>query len=293
MKSKFTHALLGVAVMAGACSGVPATAMRVPRIELLREVRVTRADLRLSDLLPSGAKADLRSRAAEISLGAAPQPGTTRVLERGGILENISAREDVAREVEIPERVFVVRDVRPVTVEEVYAAIRNSLGGLGISVAASLRPEDVLLQTQVLVAPGDAGLEVLRSDFDAGLKRGRFLLWASRDPRVLPFFVTVRFASDPPAAGRRAAAKGNATLNKLEPAPVSVLAPARGADSEALVVPGEPATLVVHSESMRMTADVIPLERGAMGQRIRVRVADTGKVFSARVDGRGRLDMNF
>ena len=42
-----------------------------------------------------------------------------------------------------------------------------------------------------------------------------------------------------------------------------------------------------------MIADVVPLERGTMGQRIHVRVVDTGKVFSAQVDGRAHLELNF
>jgi flagella basal body P-ring formation protein FlgA len=44
---------------------------------------------------------------------------------------------------------------------------------------------------------------------------------------------------------------------------------------------------------LRMIADVVPLERGTMGQRIHVRVVDTGKVFSAQVDGRAHLELSF
>jgi flagella basal body P-ring formation protein FlgA len=71
----------------------------------------------------------------------------------------------------------------------------------------------------------------------------------------------------------------------------SIAAP--NAKAEVLVSPGEQATLVLRSDALRMTADVVPLERGTMGQRVHVRVMDTGKIFSAQVDGRAHLELNF
>jgi flagella basal body P-ring formation protein FlgA len=65
------------------------------------------------------------------------------------------------------------------------------------------------------------------------------------------------------------------------------------AKAQSLVLAGQQATLLLHSKTFRVTADVIPLERGTMGQRIRVRIIDTGKIFSAQVDGRAHLDTTF
>jgi Chaperone for flagella basal body P-ring formation len=289
MKPKSRSALLGVAIFTAACSGISTNAMRIPRIELLHEVRVTGASVLLSDLLPAGAGISLRARAEEISLGAAPQPGNTRVLERSGVLENIGASQGIVAEIAVPERIVISRDARPITVQEVFTAIRNALERSGISAAAYLHPEDILLQTQVLVGPGDAGLEVLRSDFDTGLKRGRFLLWPSHDPKVLPFFVAVRFAGDLPLAGLAAVKEGSRAVSQHG----LLSAAARSSKAEILVSPGEQATLILHSDALRMIADVVPLERGTMGQQVHVRVMDTGKIFSARVDGRAHLELNF
>jgi flagellar basal body P-ring formation chaperone FlgA len=289
MKSKSRSALLGVAIFTGACFGVSTNAMRIPRIELLREVRVTGARVLLSDLLPAGAGVSLRGRAEEISLGAAPQPGNTRVLERSGVLGNIGASQDVVTEIAVPERIVVSRDARPITLQEVFAAIRKALERSEISAAANLHLDDILLQTQVLVGPGDAGLEVLRSDFDAGLKRARFLLWPSQDPKVLPFFVAVRFSGNSPLAILHSVTEPSRTASK----PELPLVPALLAKAEVLVSPGERATLILRSDALRMIADVVPLERGTMGQQIHVRVLDTGKIFSAQVDGRAHLEVKF
>jgi hypothetical protein len=289
MKSKKKTAMLGVAIFTAAWFAASTNAVRIPRIELLREVRVTGTGVLLSDLLPVDAGISLRARAGEISLGAAPQPGNTRVLERSGVLENIGASRDVAAEVAVPERIMVSRDSRPITVQEVFAAIRNALEHSGISAAAELHPEDILLQTQVLVGPGDAGLEVLRSDFDTGLKRGRFLLWPAHDPKVLPFFVAVRFTGNSTTAAFHSITEMNRIANRPDLPPVSVAL----AKAEVLVSPGEQATLILHSDALRMIADVVPLERGTMGQRVRVRVVETGKTFSAQVDGRAHLELKF
>jgi hypothetical protein len=289
MKWKRGFVLLGISVAACMCSVTPSRAMRVPRIELMSVVRVSGARLLLSDLLPASAVGDLRAQAAEISLGASPQPGTTRVLERAHVLENIGGSEDVAGRITVPERIVVSREFRLITVQEVLAAIQAAAGSGGVPAGAHLRPEDVQLQAQILVAPGDAGLLVLRSEFDAGLKLARFLLWPSKDPRVLPFFATAQLAGIPPADFVRRAEPSRGTTSGA----VSSPAPLTPAHAEFLVSAGQDATLLVESGALRFTADVIPLERGTMGQRVRVRVVDTGKMFSAQVDGRAHLQLNF
>jgi len=289
MKSSSRSALFAVAILAAGCFGATAHAMRVPRIELLREAHVTGVNVLLADLLPADAQISLRERAGDISLGLAPQPGSMRILERSGVLENISVRGDVAAQIDVPERIVVSRDARLITVQEVFTAIRSALMNRGIFEGVNLQPEDILLQTQILVAPGDAGLKVIRSDFDAELKLGRFLLWTSQDPKVLPFFVAVRFSGNSPLAGLHGVsemgrAAGGTKLREV---------PAQTAKAEVLVSPGQEATLLLQSNAFRMMAEVVPLERGTMGQRIHVRVVDTGKVFSAQVDGRAHLQMNF
>jgi flagellar basal body P-ring formation chaperone FlgA len=289
MRLKCREKMFAMAILAANCFAASTSAMHVPRIELVREVRVTGVNVLLSDLLPQQAGDSLRALAGEISLGAAPEPGTTRVLARSGVLENIGERMDVSEEIAVPERMTVSRDARAISVQEVFVAIRNALELGGNSTIAYLRPEDVLFEAQILVGPGDAGLEVLRSDFDSGLKRGRFLLWPSHDPKVLPFFVAVRFVGNSPVAALHSASEVNRIASKPEAPPV----PGTLAKAEILVSPGVQATLIVQSAALRMMADVIPLERGTMGQQVRVRVVDTGKVFSAQVDGRAHLEVNF
>ena len=62
---------------------------------------------------------------------------------------------------------------------------------------------------------------------------------------------------------------------------------------EILVAQGERATLMLHSDALRIFVDVVSLERGTLGQQIRVRMVDSGKIFNAQVDGRAHLEVKF
>jgi hypothetical protein len=288
MKFQMTNIFMSVVIAAAFFPGGSARAARVPRIELLREVSVAGARLLLSDLLPEGAPGSLRARATEISLGIAPQLGNTRTLERDAMMNRISVSPDILSEITVPDRVMVSREARPITASEVLGAIRKALEHSGVRAAQTLRPEDILFQSRVFVSPGDAGLQVMRMEFDAGLRRARFLLWPSLDPTVLPFFVTARLDGDLlPAAVHGAEPGQSLSRPGISPAPKPLAA------QEILVSPGERATLLLRSATLQMFADVAPLERGALGQQIRVRVLDTGKIFNARVDGRAHLEVKF
>lgn len=287
-------ALMGIAMAAIMLSGNSMRAARIPRIDLLREVSIAGTRVLLSDLLPASAPGSLRARAAEISLGAAPQPGNTRILNRDAIERSAGTNQQVLLEVAVPERIVVSRDARLITLTEVFEAVRMALKHDGVPAADTLHPEDILLESQVFVTPGDSGLQVIRMEFDRGLRRARFLLWASRDPKVLPFFVTAWLGGELPMAQVRPAKEFS---HQEKDAPVHVV-PARAAKpaevkKEILVAQGERATLMLRSNAMRIFVDVVSMEHGTLGQQIRVRMLDSGKIFNAQVDGRAHLEVKF
>src|SRR5262249_22171009 len=152
-------------------------AERIPRVELLHAIDVAGAKISLSDLLPATASKDLRVRADNISLGASPVPGNTRVLDADTISRTAGSDPELLGQVVIPPRMTVSRGARPITLDEVFAAIRAALRESGLPAAETLRPQDILFQSQVFVGPGDSGLKVMRMDADQGLGRARFLLW--------------------------------------------------------------------------------------------------------------------
>jgi hypothetical protein len=227
-------------------------------------------------------------------MGAAPQPGSTRILERDAVERRAGSSEKMLAEVSVPEHIVVSHNSRPITLTEVFETIRNALKQGGMPAAATLQLADVLLESQVFVGPGEPGLRVMRMDRDRELGRVRFLLWPSRSPKVLPFFVTVQLTGE--------LLRGELPLNpnrsskmfgRSAQAPVVTQAVAHPVKQEILVGTGERATLALHSNTLRIFVDVVSLERGALGQMIRVRMPETGKIFSAQVDGRNHLEVKF
>lgn len=292
MKRSRKNLLVITAIAAVLICGGAAHAARLPRIELLRAASVSGTQVLLSDLLPAGAPESLRTLAADISLGAAPLAGNSRVLERNAVERDAGASPGLLSEVSVPERMIVSRDERAITLYEVFTAIRLALKKSGVLSAGSLRPEDIFLESHILVLPGDAGLQVMRIDFDRGLRRARFLLWPSHDPQVLPFYVTARFTTGLPLTpissglqiGRSARDSG---------VPEQANTGQRPTMHDILVEQGEQATLSLQSTGVRIFVDVVSLEKGSLGQQIRVRLPDSTKILKARVDGRSSLEATF
>jgi hypothetical protein len=280
-----------VLALAGTMLPAPARAIRAPRVELLREVTVSGARVLLSDLLPAGSDRSVRAQAENVSLGAAPQPGTLRTIERSGIVTSMTANPGLLEEIAVPERVEVRSGARALMADEILAAIRGALREESVVDADRISARDILIQSEVFVRESDSGLEVLSSQFDPGMQRARFLLRASRDPNVLPFYVVATLPrSSVPSRNVPAGMGTTVTVRAVDELPRLAAPQAKPA---ILVSPGENATLVMASASVSLMADVVPLERGALGQQILVRVADTGKVFRAKVDGRAHLQVEF
>jgi hypothetical protein len=289
MKSQRLMVMMNVALVASFVFAGALRAERVPRIELLREIHVPGTSVLLSDLLPEGVSPALRQRASEISLGTAPPPGNTKTLEQVSLKISTGPNSDILSELVVPDHVVVSRDARPITLPEVFDAISKSLTHAGVNAWSALRPEDLLLQSQILVSPGDAGLQVLRSEVDTGLRRARFLLWPANDPKVLPFIVTARLDQFSPIAVIRMGPMARRNVDRA----AALSKPIESVRRVILISAGQRATLFLHSDVIQMFADVISLERGALGQRIRVRMLDTGKIFSAQVDGPAHLEVKF
>lgn len=241
MRADGIHRWLFVASFAGAFCAARANAVRLPRIELLRDVRA---------------------------------PATT-----AGLLESTAAAG----------RLAAPRDLRPLAVEEVIAAIERALAQQSPPVIENLSAKNVLLESQIQVGKGDPDLQVLRAEFDAGIKRARFLLRAAGDRNALPFYVTLSPSEVLPPSSYfgRGGALGSPT------ALAAIGSEAKKATPAVLVSPEQSATLALQSNLVGMTAEVVPLERGIMGQWVRVRVMDTGKILRARVDGRAHLEAQF
>jgi len=284
-----------------------------PRIRIPKFAEVQGDTIRLSDLLPPDAPADLEQIGARIALGDSPDPACQRVLSKDQIELQLREFPSVREQLELPERLIVFCKQRRLSPDEIWTAIDGFLAAEGLSATGAVLQRLPSYQATVFVTKQDPGLVVKRMDPDRVRRQIRFLLWTSNEPEVLPFYVTVE---EPPRnAGRLwssqadAGPAANLAVNpegiwKTEEQSVAGLligsrsgVPAHRAGSTLtvaspaliLVTKGKPAKLVVETQTLRMTALVTPLESGAQGQVIRVRNLDTQRVFNAEVVGEGLL----
>ena len=180
---------------------------------------------------------------------------------------------------------LVNRSYRLLTRLELERAIAKALEKEGASAPESTGTNNLLLAAPVYVTQDDPGLQVLRIEFDALRRETRFCLWTSREPQILPFYVSVRGAIT-------LSLKPPETL-ATRPTQFPVTAGARKGGppkrSDPLVREGRRALLVVDEGPVHISASVIPLGSGAMGEAVRVRNPDSQRIIVASVAGKDQL----
>jgi hypothetical protein len=250
------------------------------RIALLANTEIQSDSIVLANLLPGTVSRRIREAAQTVALGAAPQNGATRQFTREALTAAISSSGLSPADFIIPESVTIRRGSRLISLAEIYSAIQSSLAKNPVLGIPPFQLRDLSLDADVRVPPGDAGLQVTQITFDQFIGRARFRLWTRSAPGVLPFFVTAKVSSVVPASPSASklltiAARSSSTL-----------------DTSALVLvqPSRPARLHLHSSNMDMLLQVLPLQRGRLGEVIRVRLAGTGRTVQARVAGDAYLD---
>jgi hypothetical protein len=259
-----------------------------PRVQIPNVVQVEGEALRLSDLLPPNAPPELSEICRGVILGDAPLPASLRVISRVQIAAPLRQFPSTLEQLEIPDRVIVARKRRRLSPAEILTAIQTSMAKEGSHGLQMPKLNGLNLQAPVFVTKPDPGLKVKRVEPDRVERKTHFLLWTSKEPQVLPFYVTVEGLWE--TAGGRTDSPGSVggSLSRAY-ARTGESTPRETSSPVVLVSRGKPAKLVVETPTLRMTALVTPLESGVNGQIIRVRSLDTQRVLKAEVVGRGLL----
>jgi len=257
------------------------------RIEILADADVRGDSISLGNLLPESAPRLIRDAAKNVSLGAAPQNGATRSISRSTILSAIDALGLPDTAFLIPDTIVVRRAAHLVTREEAFGAIERALSKSAVSELPAFRLDDVSLDAAVLVPQDNPELEVTQITFDEFLGCARFRLWSKSAPTVHPFYVTARIPSSSegksglmPASFAAAAGFTQANRQQLLASPV-------------LVDTRQSVRLYLHSTNSSMLLEVKPLQRGRLGDTIRVRLPNNGRTLLARVTGAGSVEASF
>jgi hypothetical protein len=255
----------------------------------------------LADLLAANACPALRQAAAGLRLGAAPLPGSVRVLSADQVrsllltLRSPGSESFAAASVRVPERVVIRR-----------AGSRASCLHIVSSLIPALRPSPAFAQSGMGAKPGLSRMPSGPVDCGAG---GRIAenaplvtthaIW---DPALDSWEISARcvHASDcVPFLVRVPGVEGSSeTAGSVAPAMRLIAgiteSPARSepsalrsAGESMLVRAGAKVTLVWEHGGIRAVAPAISLDGGAPGERVRARITSSGRIVPAVVVGAG------
>lgn len=272
------------------CGVASASDARTP---LVRDAFVNGGSVYLSDLLPESASSPTRSQARDIRIGTSPQPGSVRVLSSDEILRLLDGG-NILGKLEVPSRIVIHRSGHLITREEVAEAIRRTLSRNEEFRGVQVLPENVRLAARISVPTSDAQLRVTRIEWDQTIREMKFSLVSGSGATLVPFMVIVNAACaacDSTETVRRISAETVGTLANVKATSADPSSARHVDPPPVLVESGQSASLhFVSNGRMQMYLIATSLEKGALGQNIRVKIQSTGKILVAHVIGRGQLE---
>jgi hypothetical protein len=264
-----------------ACAAEPACA----KVAVEPSVVAGQGQLTLADLLGPGTCSQIREAAAEVNLGTAPQPGSTRVLEGRririlleGLANGETANPREAAHMKIPERIVVQRAGTMKSCAEIAEFLASASPAQDLA-DASGRWRENLDCAAARSIPQSAPLELTRTAWNAALQRREFALRCARPEACVPFLVwteerrksAAELADAPGGSLRRALASPSASSGEL------------------LIKPGQTAILTWDQGGIRVVLPVTCLDAGGLGQFVRVKFKNAAGTLRAEVLGDGTL----
>jgi hypothetical protein len=253
-------------------------------VRLLERAGSAGEAVRLSDLLPDDAPPGLRAAAAGIELGAVPRLGSRRAFRGEQIAASLSS-SPLLDQISIPERVTVRHAGGLATKELVQSAIAGFLEERGWTETGSLDLHQ-MQWPQETISPGPSpNLEVAGVSWDASRGTVQFVLRCRRQERCGSFLVRVPVAPEMADAWRKKLGNGISRVRgKLT---------AGGEGWPVLTRAGGRCRFSLENRAVRISMPVVCLQRGTLGQIIRVRDAANHQVFLGKIVGAGKVRSTF
>lgn len=246
------------------------------RVRLPAEVFVEAETLRLSDLLPDYAGAQLPAAAQAVSLGRAPQAGSVRVFTESQLRQAITRLPLGAADIDVAGPVVVRRRVWPLDAQ----TIRQALAASRFTHRLDLSQAKITLPPGFATVTPHPQVEVSvllpSSDHLGFLARMR-----CRERAACQSFV-VEIAWNATTGGIHSSEISLASRNSAPPALMSAAGPV-------LVEPGRLAWLVIENDGLKITQPMMPLRRARLGEVVRVRDPFSHRSLLAEVSGKGEL----
>lgn len=260
-------------------------------------VEAAKGHLNLADLLSPGTCSRFQQAASQVSLGAAPQAGTVRVLGGRQVRQLVAGLEEGESKIRgttvrmrIPERIVIERAARTKSCAEIAQFLASRVSQQDAA-GVPRRWQNDLNCAGASAIPVQASLELTKTVWNPSLQRREFDLRCAPAADCVPFLV---WAHEPKSTLDAASRFSNSYLpTLLQPSPRSYpqLADASKAASgdERLVKPGQTATLEWEQAGIRVVLPVTCMDAGGMGQFVRVRFKNATGILRAEVMGERRL----
>lgn len=251
-------------------------------------VEVEGGELTLANLLSPNTCSRLQTMAARVSLGVAPLRGTVRVLRRSqvrSLLEGLAAASGMSDEmvsqvpaqIEVPAQIIVQRAGATKSCAAIADFARRSSTQTSDR-SFSLENFNCAAAQSI---PEDAPLELTKTSWNAALQRWEFSLRCTRAEECVPFMVWARARSAGHNYDSESSAMRLASLGESSGAYAAV--------SERLIKPGQTATLRWDERGIRIVLPVTCLDGGGLGQTVRVRFKNAGRILRAEILSDGTL----
>jgi Chaperone for flagella basal body P-ring formation len=285
-------ATIRVAVMTAAifaavpirCAAQPAC----PKVAVESSVEAGQGQLTLADLLGPGSCSQVREAAKQVSLGAAPRPGSVRVFEgrriRALLEELVNGGTENLREaalMKVPERIVVQRAGTMKSCAEIagFVASASAAQDQDTGKAPGGRQQNLDCAAARSV-PQSAPLELIRTVWNAALQRREFALRCARPEDCVPFLVWTDEREKSGGGLRRAAFPAGSSAALANPG---------ASGGELLIKAGQTAILTWDQGGIRVVLPVTCLDAGGLGQFVRVRFKNAAGTLRAEVLGDGTL----
>ena len=245
------------------------------------------------DLLPARAPAKLQDRMAGFVADLPPiscTQTTARHSERRfaltyGPQHSLSNAPQLSAAVTLASATDLAHPSRVLSRAEILAALAASASVNQFSELQSLRVDDIVSAPDIFVVEAAPQIEITSIEPDLKGTATRARLWIPSEPRIPPFWVTLRRAITPPPDVAPKVAPNAAAIGT---APRSV-----ALSQGVLIARGKPVQLLLQGKGIRISATGTALEAGREGQRIRVRSDFAGKVVLATVRNAETVELEY
>ncbi|MGA8220402.1 MAG: flagella basal body P-ring formation protein FlgA [Candidatus Acidiferrales bacterium] len=251
--------------------------------------------IRISDLLPPDAPENVRARATRLTLGEAPLPGSHRTFARAQVERALRASPELRNAFLIPPSIEVTRWSRSLTREEVLEAIVEALRSNQLAVPSSLLSRDLVFSSSVAVTEDAPRLRVTRIEPSPDGVATHVRLSTPSEPHTPSFWVTLLRnigAGESVVAPDLAPAEPRSLSAPLE-VRYTASRPTSAPKPVPLVRVGDRVELILQAQGMRLSARATALEIGSLGQKVRVRNSDTGKILSGTIVAAHTIEAEF